>query len=138
MKIEIKVLNNHCTPSQKGDWIDLRSGKSFTLRCGDFAIIPLGVAMRIPHGYEAIIVPRSSLFKNHGIIQTNSIGVIDEAYSGDKDEWGLPVFATRDTIITEGERICQFRLLKHQPCIKFKPVIHLGKSRGGFGSTGKM
>lgn len=122
----------------KGDWIDLRAGEEIHLRKGEFSLIPLGVAMQLPEGYEALLVPRSSTFKHYGIIQVNSIGVIDESYCGDDDEWMMAVLATRDTTIGFDERICQFRLIKHQPEIELKEAEQLGnKNRGGFGSTGK-
>lgn len=123
----------------KSDWIDLRSAVDVELATGDFMLIPLGIAMEIPKGYEAHIVPRSSTFKNYGILQTNGIGIIDESYSGDNDQWMMPVFATRPTKICKGDRICQFRLFKHQPELEFTVVDHLdGPDRGGFGSTGKQ
>ena len=121
----------------KSDWVDLRSAIDIELNTGDFMLIPLGVAMKIPAGYEAHIVPRSSAFKNYGILQANSVGIIDESYSGDNDQWMMPVFATRPTKICKGDRICQFRLFKHQPELVFKTADHLdGPDRGGFGSTG--
>ncbi len=121
----------------KSDWIDLRSAADVELRQGDFALIPLGVAMALPEGYEAHIVPRSSTFKNFGILQTNHMGVIDNSYSGDHDEWKMPVLAMRDTLIHAGDRICQFRIMKKQPVLVFEETDHLGgPDRGGFGSTG--
>ena len=107
------------------------------LKKGDFALIPLGVAMALPAGYEAHVVPRSSTFKTWGLLQTNSMGVIDESYCGDNDEWKLPVYATRDTVVEFGDRVCQFRIMAHQPAIRFEKRAHLeGADRGGFGSTG--
>ncbi len=121
----------------KSDWIDLRAAETVTMKAGEFKLIPLGIAIQLPDGYEAHVVPRSSTFKNYGIIQTNSMGVIDESYSGDEDEWKMPVYATRDTIIHINDRICQFRIYEHQPQITFNEVEHLSdKSRGGFGSSG--
>lgn len=121
----------------KGDWIDLRAAEDVTLHKGDFYLIPLGVAMELPDGYEAHMVPRSSTFKKWGIIQTNSFGVIDNSYCGDNDQWHMPVIATRDTEICINDRICQFRLMKNQPDIQFIEVESLqGGNRGGFGSTG--
>ena len=121
----------------KSDWIDLRAAERYHLMKGDFVLINLGVSMRIPDGYEAIIVPRSSTFKNYGLIQTNSEGVIDNSYAGDDDIWRLPVYATRETTININDRICQFRIQKNQPRIVFNEVEHLsGSNRGGFGSTG--
>ena len=121
----------------KGDWIDLRAAKTVVLKEGEFSLIPLGVSMKLPEGYEAHIVPRSSTFKKYGIIQTNHMGVIDESYCGDNDEWMMPVYAVRDTIIDFNDRICQFRIMEHQPEIEFEEVTSLGDTdRGGFGSTG--
>ena len=120
----------------KSDWIDLRAAERYHLMKGDFVLINLGVSMKIPDGYEAIIVPRSSTFKNYGLIQTNSEGVIDNSYAGDDDIWRLPVYATRETTININDRICQFRIQKNQPRIVFNEVEHLsGSNRGGFGST---
>ena len=123
---------------EKSDWIDLRSRERIELREGHGYLIPLGVAMKLPKGYEAIVAPRSSAFKHWGIIQTNSIGVIDESYCGDNDEWMMSVYATRNAIIEKYDRVCQFRIIRHQPEINIKEVKNLnGKDRGGFGSTGK-
>lgn len=123
--------------SNQGDWIDLRAGKSIDLKKGETAIIPLGFSAKLPKGYEALVAPRSSSMKKFGFIQTNSIGVIDETYAGDNDEWGLPVYALRDSHIEFNDRICQFRIIKHQPEIMFNTVEKLeNKDRGGFGSTG--
>lgn len=121
----------------KSDWIDLRASQEYELKAGNFYLIDLGVSMCIPAGYEAHVAPRSSSFKNYGFIQTNSIGIIDQSYSGDDDIWKLPVYATRDVTIKQFDRICQFRIIKKQPPIMFKEVESLGNnSRGGFGSTG--
>ena len=128
---KIKIFAN-------GDWIDLRSAKNVELKAGDFMLIPLGVAMELPKGYEAHIVPRSSTFKNFGIIQTNHQAVIDESYCGDNDQWFYPAYALRDTVINVNDRICQFRIMEKQPDgIVFNEVTVLGnKDRGGIGSTG--
>lgn len=123
----------------KSDWIDLRASETVELKAGEFALIPLGVAMELPKGYEAHIVPRSSTFKNFGIIQTNSCGIVDGSYCGDEDMWRMPVYAVRDTKIEQNDRICQFRIVENQPKIVFEEVAHLdNKNRGGFGSTGKQ
>ena len=122
----------------KSDFIDLRAAEDVELKAGEFALISLGVSMELPKGYEAHIVPRSSTFKTWGIIQTNSMGIVDESYRGDSDIWKMPVYATRDTVIHKNDRICQFRIMEHQPTIEFDEVEHLdGEERGGFGSTGK-
>lgn len=122
----------------KSDWIDLRAAKEVELKKGEFALIPLGVAMELPAGYEAHVVPRSSTFKNFGIIQTNSMGVIDETYCGDNDQWFFPAYALRDTVIHVNDRICQFRVMEHQPALTFEETKTLGhEDRGGHGSTGK-
>lgn len=123
----------------KSDWIDLRASEEVTLKAGEFKLIPLGVAMELPKGYEAHIVPRSSTFKNYGILQTNSCGIIDSTYCGDEDMWRMPVYATRDTVIYQNDRICQFRIMENQPKITFAEAESLGNAnRGGFGSTGKQ
>ena len=122
-----------------GDWIDLRCAETMVLYTGESKLIPLGVAMELPEGYEAIIAPRSSTFDRHGIIMTNSIGVIDESYKGDNDQWHFPAYALRGSMIRKNERICQFRIIKHQPPVVLQEVERLGnKSRGGLGSTGRM
>lgn len=121
----------------KSDWIDLRAAEDVELKKGQFKLISLGVSMKLPEGYEAHIVPRSSTFKNFGIIQTNHEAIIDNSYCGNEDIWKYPVYALRDTVIHKNDRICQFRIMKNQPKIHFKEVDDLdGKSRGGFGSTG--
>ena len=122
----------------KSDWIDMRASEEVTLKAGEFKLIPLGVAMQLPEGYEAHLVPRSSTFKTWGIIQTNSMGIVDCSYCGDNDMWRMPVYATRDTQIHVNDRIAQFRIVKNQPKINFAEVESLGNDdRGGFGSTGK-
>ena len=121
----------------KGDWIDLRCAKPTHIKAGEFKLIPLGVAMKLPRGYEAHIIPRSSTFKNFGIIQTNHMGCIDNAYCGNNDEWFFPAYAFEDTFIDLDDRICQFRIVKKQPKIKFKQVDYMmDNDRGGHGSTG--
>lgn len=123
----------------KSDWIDLRCAKEITLEKDEFALIPLGVAMELPRGYEAHIVPRSSTFKNFGIIQTNHMGIVDETYCGDNDQWYFPAYALRDTTISVNDRICQFRIFLHQPKITFTQMQTLDNTdRGGIGSTGKQ
>lgn len=122
----------------KSDWIDLRCAERTELKAGDFALIPLGVAMELPEGYEAHVVPRSSTFKTWGILQANSMGIVDRSYCGDNDQWRLPVYATRDTVIEVNDRICQFRIMENQPKLEFLECEHLsGPDRGGFGSTGR-
>ena len=121
----------------KSDWIDLRAAERVELKAGEFRIISLGVSMKLPEGYEAHLAPRSSTFLKYGILQTNSVGVIDNSYSGDNDIWGMPAYAVRDTVIEKGDRICQFRLMKKMVPVTFAEVGHLGgNDRGGFGSTG--
>lgn len=121
----------------KSDWIDLRAAEDVVLKAGEFKLIPLGVAMKLPQGYEAHVVPRSSTFKNFGIIQTNHCGIIDESYCGDNDQWYFPAYALRDTEIHVNDRICQFRIMEHQPMIQFEETEKLtGADRGGIGSTG--
>lgn len=123
---------------EKGDWIDLRSAEDVHLEECEYHAIPLGVAMQLPEGYEAHVVPRSSTFKRWGLIQTNSMGVIDGSYCGDGDEWHFPAYATRAVDIHKGDRICQFRIVEKQPSIEFTVVAKLGNpDRGGLGSTGR-
>ena len=123
----------------KSDWIDLRASETVELKAGEFKLIPLGVAMQLPKGYEAHVVPRSSTFKNSGLLQVNSCGIIDGSYCGDDDMWRMPVYATRDIVVNINDRICQFRIVENQPQIVFEEVTSLGNAnRGGFGSTGKQ
>lgn len=143
MELRIKYFNdtyegNEIKPSdQSRNWIDLRCADTTHLKAGDFKLIPLGVAIKLPFGYEALLAPRSSTFKNWGVLQTNSVGVIDETYCGDNDQWLFPVYATRDTTINKGDRIAQFRIIQHQPTFKVVKVDHLSDTdRNGFGSTG--
>lgn len=141
LKLKVRLLDPESVIPEyvdgKSDWIDLRCTEDLYLTTGEFILIPLGIAMKIPKGYEAHIVPRSSTFKNYGILQTNGIGIIDETYSGDNDQWMMPVYATREIHIPKGSRICQFRIMEHQPKITFEQVDHLDvTNRGGFGSTG--
>ena len=140
--IEIRYLSDEidelCYVDGKSDWIDLRAAETVELKAGEFKLIPLGVAMKLPAGYEAHVVPRSSTFKTYGILQTNSMGVIDESYCGSNDQWRFPAYATRDVTIEKTARICQFRIVQNQPRLTFTRVEHLdGPDRGGFGSTGK-
>lgn len=123
---------------EKGDWIDLYTREKINLIAGQSCMIPLNVAMRLPDGYEALLVPRSGTYKKYGIIQTNGIGVIDNSYSGNNDEWMMPVRADRDTVINKGDRIAQFRIQKKmEKYFNLKTVDSLeGPDRGGFGSTG--
>lgn len=139
--IKIKYLDDTIPKLEyidgKSDWIDLRAAEDVELKQGEFKLINLGVAMELPEGYEAWVVPRSSTFKNYGIIQTNSKGIIDASFNGDEDYWKFPALATRDTKISKGDRICQFRIHENQPKITFNEVESLNnESRGGFGSTG--
>lgn len=121
----------------KSDWIDLRAAEEVVMKKGEFKLIRLGVAMELPKGYEAHVVPRSSTYKNFGLIQTNHFGIIDESYKGNNDEWKWPALAMRDTKIEIGDRICQFRIVEHQPTIEFVEVDELSnEDRGGFGSSG--
>ena len=142
LTIKVRYLSDKIQPLEyidgKSDWVDLRAAEDVELKAGEFKLIPLGIAMQLPKGYEAIVAPRSSTYKNFGIRQTNSIGVIDETYCGDNDQWYFPARADRHTVIHVGDRICQFRIEKHQPQLFFEPVDTLGNAdRGGIGSTGK-
>ena len=139
--IKIKYFDQEIEKIQKiskGDWIDLRIAERVELKAGEYRLLHLGVGMILPDGYEAHVLPRSSTPSKFGIIMSNSMGVIDNSYSGDADEWKFPAVAIRDTVIEKGDRIAQFRIIKNQPVIEFEIVDHLNdESRGGIGSTGK-
>jgi len=141
LKLQIKYHSqtlNKIEKIEQGDWIDLRAAETVTLTTGEFKLISLGISVKLPEGYEAHVVPRSSTFKNWGIIQTNSMGIIDESYSGNNDIWRMPVYATRDVTIEENDRICQFSIVRKMAKIDIEEVEQLdGKDRGGFGSTGQ-
>lgn len=143
MKIKVKYFTQAAKIEQMkiGDWIDLHSAEDVTLYTGQFRLIPLGIAMELPDGYEANIVPRSSTFSKFGILQTNSFGIVDNSYCGDNDQWFFPAYATRTTFIPKGSRICQFRINKTMReafgDIQFEEVNALSnKDRGGHGITG--
>ena len=138
--IKIKYFDNEIDKIEKirkGDLIDLRAAETVEMKAGDFKLIKLGIGMKLPEGYKANVYPRSSTYKNFGIIQANSVGQIDNSYSGDNDEWRFPAIALRDTVIHKNDRICQFEIQKIQPDIEFEEVEYLDEvSRGGIGSTG--
>ncbi len=140
-QIKVKYFDKEIDKISKiaiGDWIDLRAAKTVEMKQFDFTLIPLGVGMKLPEGYEANVVPRSSTFKNFGILQTNSYAVIDESYCGNDDQWFFPALAMRDTVIQKGDRICQFRINKKMETVEILEVEELDEvSRGGIGSTGK-
>lgn len=141
MNIEIKYHDPEIPKLKKmpqGDLIDLYAAETVELKKGDYKLISLGVSMKLPEGYKANVYPRSSTFKNWGIIQTNSVGQIDNSYCGDSDVWKYPVYAMANTTINKGDRICQFEIVPIMPNIEFNEVKHLPEqNRGGFGSTGK-
>ena len=148
MKIKIKYFDNakELNMIEKGNWCDLYANKDMFIPEGERAMIPLGIAMQLPEGYEAHVVPRSSTFKTWGIIQTNHIGIIDNSYCGDNDQWFYPAYCLEPknfidnqygTLIRKGDKIAQFRIIEVQPKLEFEKVESLGnKDRGGFGSTG--
>ncbi len=140
LEIKIKYFSEEIEKIKKtikGDWIDLRASEKVELKQGEFKLIPLGIAMQLPKGYEAHILPRSSTFKNFGVIQTNSMGIIDNTYCGDDDQWFFPAFAMRDTVIEKNDRICQFRIMENQKDITVEFTDSLNnENRGGHGSTG--
>lgn len=154
MKIKIKYFDSECQINdlKKGDWFDLRSRKDYHGNKGEFTLIPLGVAMMLPEGFEAVVAPRSSSFMNYKFIMTNSIGVIDNSYCGNNDEWKCPAYFLESGDIKKGDRICQFRIQPSQKApfyvklkwlfsskIKFKKVEQLeAADRDGFGSSGKQ
>lgn len=140
MKITIQYLDDTIPRLEyvggKSDWIDLSAAETVTLKKGEFRLIHLGVAMKLPEGYEAHLAPRSSTFKNFKILQTNSVGVVDSSYCGSGDWWKMPVYATEDVVIEKGSRIAQFRIMEIQPRLEFEEGELSDKDRGGFGSTG--
>ena len=143
MQIKIKYFDEdaprltYVGNEEKSNWIDLYTDAEVTMQKGSYAEIPLGIAMELPTGYEAIVAPRSSIFKNFGIRQANSIGVIDTGYCGPNDQWMLPCVADRDTKIPKHSRICQFRIQKRQPSVEFvEDSLEKNEDRGGLGSTG--
>lgn len=175
LKIKVKRLNTLLDlpkVTKKGDWIDLRASENIVMHAPqadtlkrhkvdgkeeshrdvkfDFKLIPLGVAMQLPKGFEAVVLARSSTPKNFGIITANSEGVIDNTYCGNNDEWKYPAIAVRDTTIHEGDRICQFRIQLSQKATFWQKIKWLFSSgveiievdelsdsdRGGIGSTG--
>lgn len=140
MKIKVKYFADiePLEKIDKGDWIDLRAAANVTLKKGEYALIPLGVGMILPKGYEAHVAPRSSTYKHFKVILANSMGIIDNCYCGDNDQWHFPAIALEDTVIHKNDRICQFRIVEKQPPIEFETVKKLGDvDRGGLGSTGK-
>lgn len=141
MEIKVKYFDQDLEKLEKiskGDWIDLRSAETVDLKAGEYRLIRLGVGMILPEGYEAIVAPRSSTPSKFGVLLSNSIGVIDNSYSGDADEWRFPALAIRDTHIEKGDRICQFRIIKNMDPVEIVEVDRLNEiSRGGIGSTGK-
>lgn len=140
MEIKIKYHNKNVDKISKienGDWIDLRAAETVNMKKGEFKLISLGVSMQLPDGYEAHVAPRSSTFKTWKILQTNSLGIIDNSYCGNDDIWKFPAFAIEDTTINENDRICQFRIVKKMSNVNMDEVDNLeNKNRGGFGSTG--
>ena len=139
LKVKIKYFDEDAPKLEKfdyGSWIDLYLAEDVELKSGQRAYLPMGVAMKLPKGYEAIIAPRSSTYKRWGLLQTNSWGIVDSSYAGDTDEWMMPVLATRDIKIPKKTRLCQFRIQKEQPDFSFVEVNHLGEDRSGLGSTG--
>ena len=139
-KIKIKYFDKEIDKLEKfsyGDLIDLRSAETVEMKAGEYRLIKLGVGMKLPNGFKANVYPRSSTYKNFGIILANSVGQIDNSYSGETDEWHFPAIALRDTVIHKNDRICQFEIQKVQPEIEFEEVENLDDvSRGGIGSSG--
>lgn len=140
MKIRIKYLADipKIEKIETGDWIDLRASKDIDIHYGEYVEIPLGIAMELPEDYEAHVVPRSSMFRKYGLLQVNSVGIIDNSYCGDNDEWHLPVFCLRShSKIHKGDRLCQFRITRRMPQVEMIEVETLNNvDRGGLGSTG--
>lgn len=134
----------------KGNWIDVYANKDIFIKHNERAMIPLGFALELPKGWEAHLAPRSSTFKSWGIIQTNGVGVVDDTYIGDNDQWHMPVYCLvpkdvqvvegkeeKGTFIKKGDKIGQFRIMEVMPQIEFEEVESFGNcDRGGFGTTG--
>ena len=138
IKYHVKELEKLCYIDGKSDWIDLRVAENVSMKQGEYRLISMGISVEIPKGYEMLIVPRSSAYKNFGILQTNAMGVVEESFCGDNDIIHMPILAMRDTEIHINDRIGQFRLMPHQPEVHFIEVDHLdNEDRGGFGTTGK-
>ena len=138
IKYHVKELEKLRYIDGKSDWIDLRVAENVRMKQGEYRLISMGISVEIPKGYEMLIVPRSSAYKNFGILQTNAMGVVDESFCGDNDIIHMPILAMRDTEIHINDRIGQFRLMPHQPEVHFIEVDHLdNEDRGGFGTTGK-
>ena len=138
IKYHVKELEKLRYIDGKSDWIDLRVAEEVKMKAGEFRLISMGISVELPKGYEMWILPRSSAFKNFGIIQTNAMGVVDESFCGDNDIIHMPILAMRDTEMHINDRIGQFRIAKHQAEIHFVEVEHLNHAdRGGFGTTGK-
>lgn len=138
IKYHVKELEKLRYIDGKSDWIDLRVAENVSMKQGEYRLISMGISVEIPKGYEMLIVPRSSAYKNFGILQTNAMGVVDESFCGDNDIIHMPILAMRDTEIHINDRIGQFRLMPHQPEVHFIEVDHLdNEDRGGFGTTGR-
>lgn len=152
MIIRIKYFDNATKLKKitKGNWIDVYANKDVFVKCGERKMVPLGFALELPEGWEGHLAPRSSTFKTWGIIQTNSVGVVDDTYIGDNDQWHMPVYClqgkdiesengeeVKGTWIRKGDKIGQFRIMEVMPEIQFEEVESFGnKDRGGFGTTG--
>lgn len=138
IKYHVKELEKLRYIDGKSDWIDLRVAEEVKMKAGEFRLISMGISVELPKGYEMWILPRSSAFKNFGVIQTNAMGVVDESFCGDNDIIHMPILAMWDTEMHINDRIGQFRIAKHQAEIHFVEVEHLNHAdRGGFGTTGK-
>lgn len=144
MKIKIKYFDGATKLKKisKGNWIDVYANKDIFVPVNDRAMVPLGFALELPQGWEGHLAPRSSTFKTWGIIQTNSVGVVDDTYIGDNDQWHMPVYCLKakeenGTWIKKGDKIGQFRIMEVMPEIEFEEVEFFNNiDRGGFGSTG--
>lgn len=123
--------------NEGSDWIDLRANQDYHYAKGEEFLLDLGVCIKVPDGYEAHLAPRSSSFRKYHLIQTNGVGVVDGAYSGDEDVWKMPVYAMNNGRVFKGDRICQFRIIEKQPTLDIVTTdVMPTPSRGGFGSTG--
>lgn len=136
--IIVRYMEGASKLERHGAWIDLACSEDVSMKQGDVRIIPFGINVKMPEGFEGIIAPRSSTCLKHGILMANSIGIIEKEYCGNDDVWGFVAYAVRDTFIPAGTRIAQFRIQPMMPEINVIETDDMGcASRGGYGSTGE-
>lgn len=139
LKLDVRFTREPYKIERHGGWIDLQCAQDTLIMPHKATIVPLGVNLRVPEGYETIIAPRSSTCLKHGILMGNSIGIIDQDYCGNLDELGMVAVNYTDDPVTveKGLRICQFKVVRAMPAVFFNFVGDMGSvNRGGYGSTG--